>query len=117
MKKLQSLIDLLESVKSIDFAQVCKTESIPNDNQLTVVSIDDFMAKAKTSGLSLRKGRGMIYIDNNSGTLSIQHEDIKALLSEVALKQGINYFTAKDYRFGDNLLKQLESQLQIYRVN
>lgn len=77
-----------------------------NARQKLVLSIDSIISTAKQYSWGMCKNQDFIYLYNSQYWANIEDEVFKKFLAEAAQVMGVEIFTAKYFKFRDELLKQ-----------
>jgi len=102
------LSQLIEKIQLIDFrkkAELSERQRLTNSDYQIIV-VEQVLNLAKSSQWGMCLNCDFIYIFNGSYWKLIDAEDIKTFLGEAALKMGVHWRKANQFRFRINLYKQ-----------
>lgn len=80
-----------------------------NEKHYLIITIEEIVSLTKRKKWGLCKHHSFIYIFNGSYWKSIDKDEFQKFLGEASEKMGVGKFTAKYYRFRENLFKQFLS--------
>jgi putative DNA primase/helicase len=127
------LAKLLEEVEAVDFEDKAKEslkkkletpglsakekakikESIEdfklNEKHFLIITIEELIHLTERKKWGLCKNQGFIYLYNGAYWKSIDKEEFQKFLGEASEKMGVGKYTAKYFRFRENLFKQFIS--------
>ncbi len=109
--KRNTLNNLLVKIKRVNFVDVCMAlgweptknsnggENPPTQSNYKVAIIDELMKSAKSHNWHLALDSGLFYIYTGSMWISLDKDELKNFLKDVAIKQGYPPIKAKDSKF------------------
>lgn len=105
------LAEILASLSPIDFHAECDLDDQAklSQKQLRVVSIREVLNQAREINCGLAKNADFVYVFNGCYWRLIDQNDLEDFLGRAAEKLGVNWITAKDYKFRAELHKQFLS--------
>lgn len=116
--KRKTLDRLIQKIQPVDYHTVCKnlgwipvnnkdgSEKPPTQSNFKVAIIDQLMEVAKQHNWHLALDGGLFYIYTGSMWISLDKDELKNFLKDVAIKQGYPEIKARD----DKFIKQLYEQ-------
>ncbi len=116
--KRKTLGKLLQKIQLVDFFRVCKnlgwipsnnkdgSERPPTQNNYKVAIIAQLMEVAKKHNWHLALDGGLFYIYTGSMWISLDKDELKNFLKDVAIKQGYPEIKARDDKFIRQLYEQ-----------
>src|SRR5690625_1004923 len=109
------LNELLATIKPVDFLLLIFPKGEPptnfkiTNNHYLILVVEQLLKTAKLNNWGLAKKNDFIYVYSGQYWISIDKEEFKFFLGQVALKMGVEKFTGKIHRFRDDLYKQFIS--------
>ena len=124
------LFELLEGVEVVDYAKRAKEdlknklkdpglneeqkdqfkreiESFKlNEKHFLIITIEEIINQTKIKNLGICKNSDFVYLFNGAYWKSIDKEEFQKFLGEASEKMGVGKYTAKYFRFRENLFKQ-----------
>lgn len=110
---------LLEKIEPVDFIQTCTrlgwiptqnkdgSERIPTQSDYKVAIVDELMISAKTNNWHLALDTGLFYIYTGCMWISLDKDELKNFLKDVAIKQNYPAIKARDSQFINKLYDQV----------
>jgi putative DNA primase/helicase len=109
-KAKESLKIKLKDPNLTDIQREKIKEAIENfsitDKHYLIITIEEIINLAKSKKWGICKNQGFIYLYNGAYWKSIDKEEFQKFLGEASEKMGVGKFTAKYFRFRENLFKQ-----------
>lgn len=104
------LNQLLEQVKPVDFEALANPNGIENfklnNKHFLVISIEQILKLVEKNSWGLCKNQDFIYLYNGAYWAEVDKELFQKFLGEAAEKIGVPEFTAKHFRFREDIYKQ-----------
>ncbi len=116
--KRKTMNQLLGKVNKVDFIDACKSlgwvptqnkakaDNPPTQNNHKVAIIDQLMITAKNNNWHLALDTGLFYIYTGCMWISLDKDELKNFLKDIAIKQGYPPINAKDSKFIIQLYEQ-----------
>ncbi|MFK5949326.1 MAG: DUF5906 domain-containing protein, partial [Methylococcales bacterium] len=116
--KKRTMNQLLEKVNKVDFIQACESlgwiattnkegvDNPPNQNNYKVAITDQLMLTAKHNNWYLALDTGLFYIYTGCMWISLDKDELKNFLKDVAISQGYPAIKARDSKFVVQLYEQ-----------
>lgn len=102
--------NILKNISQIDIRKTVGLqdgeETTIRDKHLVITVVEELKAKAIDQGFDFCTYNGQGYLYNGNYWQQVPGDDLKQLLRSVAIKIGLNKYTAKYYNFAESLLKQ-----------
>lgn len=109
-KAKESLKIKLNDPKLDDAKREKIKEAIENffitDKHYLIITIEEIINLAKKKKWGICKNQGFIYLYNGAYWKSVDKEEFQKFLGEASEKMGVGKYTAKYFRFRENLFKQ-----------
>lgn len=111
--------EIVSSLSPVDFHAECDLEpgARLNQKQLRVVAVREVLNRAREINCGLAKNADFVYVFNGSHWRLIDKNEIEDFLGRAAAKLGVEWITAKDYKFRSELHKQFLSDSYLPNPN
>lgn len=103
--------EIIGDLSQIDFHAECGVDAGDriSQKQLRVVSVREILRKAREMNCGLAKSTDFVYAYNGNYWSLLDRNDLEDFLGRAAEKLGVDWITAKDYKFRAELHKQFLS--------
>lgn len=105
------LREIVANLSPIDFRAECDLEAGArlNQKQLRVVAVREVLHRARELNCGLAKNADFVYVFNGCYWRLIDNSELEDFLGRAAEKLGVDWITAKDYKFRAEIGKQFLS--------